>query len=318
MFFKLNIAHLNIIQNIIQIVNGYSDHTYENLTFTVILIFFVLILFHFYRRRIRKKLENNFIVQSNELQKEKEKAEAAEKSATLEHLKLVESNKIKSDLFSILAHDLKSPLISIKMLSKIIIEESPKQSAISDYAADIFSTAQRVHNLIEEILDSAILESGILVLDKKQVDVGKLAELVVLDNSIAAKQKDQKIIFQQEAGCTVEGDELRIRSVIDNLLSNAIKYSQVGKGIWLSISKLDNLVNIELKDEGVGFTEDDLKKIFGKFQRLSAQPTGGEPSSGLGLSIVKQLVEMHHGTIEVKSDSGNGTIFIVKLPLKER
>jgi two-component system sensor histidine kinase/response regulator len=285
-----------------------------NISFEIVTILLALIIFHFYRRRTRKNLENKFSEQTKALVKAKEKAENAHTEAILEHKNLISVSQSKTDLLNILAHDLKSPLISIKMLSKMIIEEADKKSPVADYAADIFSTVQRVHNLVDEILDSSIIESGVLLLDCKHVDIGKLAELVVLDNSIAAEQKNQKIILQAEDGCIVDGDESRLRMVIDNLITNGIKYSQLGGGIWVTVRNAKKNIEIEVKDEGLGLSEDDLKKIFKKYQRLSAQPTGGEPSTGLGLSIVRQLVEMHNGTVSVKSELGKGSTFTVLIP----
>ncbi|MBI5020149.1 MAG: HAMP domain-containing histidine kinase [Ignavibacteriales bacterium] len=263
---------------------------------------------------MRKNLVNKFSEQTRALVEAKEKAEASHTDGLLEHKNLISVNQSKTDLLNILTHDLKSPLISIKMLSKMIIEEADKKSPVADYAADIFSTVQRVHNLVDEILDSSIIESGVLLLDKKEVDIGKLTELVVLDNTIAAMQKNQKIIFNKEDGCIVEGDESRLRMVIDNLITNAIKYSHLGGGIWVTVSKRDNNIEISVKDEGPGLSDDDLKKLFQKYQRLSTQPTAGEPSTGLGLSIVRQLVEMHNGTVNVKSELGKGSTFTVIIP----
>lgn len=289
---------------------------YLNISLEIVTITLALVIFHFYRRRARKSLENKFSEQTKALVDAKDKAENAHAIAIMEHKNLISVNQSKTDLLNILAHDLKSPMISIKMLSKMIIEEADKKSPIADYAADIFSTVQRVHNLVDEILDSSIIESGVLILDKKSVDIGKLAELVVLDNSIAAEQKDQKIILKTADECTVNGDESRLRMVLDNLVTNAIKYSQLGGGIWVTVRKTKNNIEIDVKDEGLGLSKDDLEKIFKKFQRLSAQPTGGEPSTGLGLSIVKQLVEMHYGVVAVKSELGKGSVFTVSIPRK--
>jgi signal transduction histidine kinase len=117
-------------------------------------------------------------------------------------------------------------------------------------------------------------------------------------------------------------DTDRMREVIDNLISNAIKYSPEGKTIAVRVqhSKDDNdggapSVLVSVRDEGQGLTEEDMKKLFGKFQRLSAQPTAGESSTGLGLAIVKQLVELHGGKVWAESEGKNkGSIFCVKLP----
>jgi signal transduction histidine kinase len=128
--------------------------------------------------------------------------------------------------------------------------------------------------------------------------------------------------FQGEPNCMVLIDTDKMREVIDNLISNAIKYSPEGKTITVRVqhSKDDDAedtssVLVSVRDEGQGLTEDDMKKLFGKFQRLSARPTAGESSTGLGLSIVKQLVELHGGKVWAESEGKNkGSIFRIKLP----
>jgi signal transduction histidine kinase len=106
-----------------------------------------------------------------------------------------------------------------------------------------------------------------------------------------------------------------MKEVVENLIGNAIKYSPHEKTIWVSVSRYDkDKVRFSVKDEGQGLTEEDMKKLFGKFQRLSARPTGGESSTGLGLSIVKKLVEMHGGKIWAESEGRNkGATFTVEL-----
>ena len=118
----------------------------------------------------------------------------------------------------------------------------------------------------------------------------------------------------------VMADKLRINEVIDNLISNAIKFSPIGETIEIGLEKYDDnygngKLKFSVKDNGPGLTDNDKKKIFGKFERLSAQPTAGESSSGLGLSIVKQLVELHDGRIWVDSIHGQGAEFIIELSL---
>ncbi|MDW8465755.1 MAG: sensor histidine kinase [Chloroherpetonaceae bacterium] len=110
----------------------------------------------------------------------------------------------------------------------------------------------------------------------------------------------------------------------DNLISNAIKYSPHGKHIWVSmeehqdVATLQKVVRIAVKDEGQGLSEADMQKLFGKFQRLSAKPTGGESSTGLGLAIVKQIVELHGGKVWAESEGKDkGATFFVELPVSE-
>ncbi len=280
-----------------------------------IIIVIVLFFFHRYRVRLRKKLEALIEERTKKIQEEQATAEKAMLEAEKQREIAERANILKTELLNIVAHDLKSPLITVKMMSKIILDQVDKDSALANYAADIFSTAQRMHNLVNEILESATIENGLLSLNKKPVDISQLAELVVMDNRISAQQKEQKIIFTPSEAILVSADDERLREVMDNLINNAIKYSDLRKGIWVTVSKLDDIARFEVRDEGPGLTEEDNRKVFGKFQKLSAQPTAGEPSAGLGLSIVKQLIEMHGGKVWVKSEFGKGSTFVIELPI---
>jgi signal transduction histidine kinase len=100
--------------------------------------------------------------------------------------------------------------------------------------------------------------------------------------------------------------------IFENLISNAIKFSNIGTNISIKVSENEKNVVVEVGDEGPGFTEDDKTKLFGKFQKLSAKPTGGETSTGLGLSIVKKYVDAMNGSIRCDSEPGKGTNFVVK------
>jgi signal transduction histidine kinase len=110
-------------------------------------------------------------------------------------------------------------------------------------------------------------------------------------------------------------DADRIREAIDNLLSNAIKYSPPGGHIELLVSRGESGTTIQVRDEGAGLSPEDLSRLYGRFQRLSAKPTAGESSTGLGLSIVKRIVDLHGGSIDAESGGpGLGTTFILTLP----
>lgn len=113
----------------------------------------------------------------------------------------------------------------------------------------------------------------------------------------------------------LETDASAMTQVIDNLVSNAIKYSPKGKSIQIRLLHETDSVRIEVQDEGPGLSEVDQKKLFGKFARLSAKPTGGEQSTGLGLSIVKRMAETMHGQIRCRSTLGQGATFIATFPL---
>ncbi len=233
-----------------------------------------------------------------------------------------EANRFKTELLSIAAHDLKNPLQSIIGFSALIQEgaESPTESQM--YASTIQNAAQRMFKLINELLNTTAIDAGKLTLHRFPCSLGELASVVVAANLQQANQKEQRIDFHAEPNCIAEVDAERIREVFDNLVSNAIKYSPMGKTIWVRIFRDTSItdgmpvVRFSVRDEGQGLTEDDMKKLFGRFQRLSAMPTGGESSTGLGLSIAKQLVELHDGKLWAESEGKNkGATFIAELPI---
>ena len=113
-------------------------------------------------------------------------------------------------------------------------------------------------------------------------------------------------------------DPDRIGQAIDNLVSNAIKYSPHGSIVHVTLAQKDNEAQISVQDEGPGLSEEDQSKLFGAFQKLSATPTDGEKSTGLGLSIVKKIVEAHNGSVEVWSQLGSGSTFSFTIPLEAK
>ncbi len=233
-----------------------------------------------------------------------------------------EASRFKTELLSIAAHDLKNPLQSIIGFSSLIQEGAESPADTQMYATTIQNAAQRMFKLINELLNTTAIDAGKLTLNRFPCSLGELASVVLAANLQQANQKQQRIDFHAEPECIAEVDAERIREVFDNLVSNAIKYSPIGKTIWIRIFRMLSsdeqlpVVRFTVRDEGQGLTEEDMKKLFGRFQRLSAKPTGGESSTGLGLSIAKQLVELHNGKLWAESEGKDkGTTFIVELPI---
>jgi signal transduction histidine kinase len=250
--------------------------------------------------------------------------EQAKKDAELERLKNIElanalkkveeANAFKTELLGIAAHDLKNPLQVISGFSSLIDEAASLNDA-KQYATLIQSSSARMLKLIKDLLETAALDSGRLDLNKIPVNLADLLRAVAEHNRPNAEKKSQTIELDLEDDL-VEIDLERMREVFENLVSNAVKYSPNGKRIVVGSRRSELGIVAFVKDEGQGLTEEDKQKLFGKFQRLSARPTGGESSTGLGLSIVKQLVELHGGKVWAESDGKDkGTTFFVALPL---
>jgi signal transduction histidine kinase len=233
---------------------------------------------------------------------------------------LIGANMFKGEMLGIAAHDLKNPLQSIMGFVQLAMLEEPPPN-IENYQKEIYKASEQMLGIITSLLKSTQLEVGKLELNKQETDIAQLASAAVGQNRGSAELKRIQLIITADEGCVSDVDPDRMKEIIDNLVGNAIKYSPSDKSIWVRVyrhqpANADDVLRISVRDEGQGLTDEDKKKLFGMFQRLSAKPTGNESSTGLGLSIVKQLVELHGGKVWADSDGKNkGAEFIVELPL---
>lgn len=241
--------------------------------------------------------------------------ESANKDLLTTNIQLDEANRLKTQLLSMAAHDLKNPLSAIIGLSELALTGISKEHQTWELLGHIHTTAERMGLLIKDLLDAATIELGNIALHPSNVALPLLAHSVADRYRLNAEQKNQLIKVETEKDIIVSADAARLEQVFDNLISNAVKYSPPDKTIYVRVKKTGLNARIEVQDEGPGISAEDQKKLFGFFQRLSARPTGGESSNGVGLAIVRKIVNLHGGTIWVHSELGKGTTFIMELPL---
>lgn len=259
--------------------------------------------------------EANQTITSMHEEVQKQKEEILKKNEELLNL-----NNEKNNLIGIVAHDLKSPLNQMKGLLSIVKMSAATFDKETLACLDMMEkSAERLTGLIAKILDVEAIEANQMNLSFEQFNLSELVLSVVerFRHTAIAKFIPLHTTIQPEV--FVFADRMYATQVLDNLISNAIKFSPPYKNIYISISVQENgeLV-FQVRDEGPGLTDSDKKKLFGKYQKLSARPTGNESSSGLGLSIVKKFVEAMHGKIWCESEFGQGASFFVTLPSKER
>jgi signal transduction histidine kinase len=169
--------------------------------------------------------------------------------------------------------------------------------------------------MVQNLLDANRIERGEMKLNLAPIELCSVLGSVVEAYRPRAAAKQQTI--QLENGTppvTVVADATVIVQVLENLVSNAVKYSPPGRNIFVRLNKSSEGVRCEVQDEGPGLTAEDQKKLFGKFARISAKPTGGEHATGLGLSIVKKMVEAMNSQVWCESESGRGATFVVQFP----
>lgn len=230
--------------------------------------------------------------------------------------------KAKGELLAIASHDLKNPLLAINGIAQLMLDIKKSAPNIPaqdiEFLQNICDASLHMSNIVKGILESEGLEQQGAMLDFKEVDLSALCTSLIRINEAAAMKKGILITYEIEPGVVVQGDKTRLQEAFDNYVSNAIKYSPGGKKVTVSLKKVQDLGHIEfgVKDEGPGLTEEDRSKLFGKFKRLSAKPTGGESSTGLGLSIVKAIIELHNGKVGCDSQPGQGAYFWARLPMQ--
>ncbi|MBI2924163.1 MAG: hybrid sensor histidine kinase/response regulator [Verrucomicrobia bacterium] len=230
--------------------------------------------------------------------------------------RLREMNDEKNEFMGIVAHDLRSPLTAIQGFAEMMQEDAEMDRAeTQEFAGRIRETAKRMTEMVQNLLDANRIERGEMKVNLAPTDLSALLSSVVAAYRPRATAKQQRIHFEDAAGpVTVSVDPSITVQVLENLVSNAVKYSPAGKNIFVRLTRLSQVARCEVQDEGPGLSADDQKKLFGKFARLSAKPTGGEHATGLGLSIVKKMVEAMNGRVWCESELGKGATFVVEFP----
>ncbi len=237
------------------------------------------------------------------------------------HMQTVESlrsaNEFKSEILNIAAHDLKNPLNSIMGFARLINEDCKDSESLRSMSGLIYNSAERMLDLIKNLLESSLIEIGKISIQKIPVEVNRLVKIVIDVNKQQATKKKQILVFESDVpdNYKILVDKIRIEEALDNLISNAIKYSPFEKNIFIRLQKELDKIIFRVKDEGPGIKEEEKCKLFNKFQRLSTRPTGGESSTGLGLYIVKQTIEMHGGRVYCESNEGCGSTFLFEIPI---
>ncbi|OGU75855.1 MAG: hypothetical protein A3G43_09425 [Ignavibacteria bacterium RIFCSPLOWO2_12_FULL_56_21] len=227
-----------------------------------------------------------------------------------------EANEFKTQLLDLAAHDLKSPLISIRGFAQILRDDPRTSPEARTSLETIRHLSQSMLTLINDLLDSSAIEQGKIQLVVKRVDLTSVVSAVIDLHRVTAKRKLQTIVFDPAppGACLINADVGRMQTIVENLVTNAIKFSGHGTTIHVAVVSRNGQARVTVADEGPGLTAEDRHRLFGRFQKLSARPTGGEGSTGLGLSIVKQLVELHAGRVDVQSAPGAGSTFILEFP----
>jgi signal transduction histidine kinase len=246
--------------------------------------------------------------------------ERTEQLSDATRLKVIaESHKDK--MVHIVSHDIRSPLSGIAGLTKLLQEDENAKNAeqVKRYAQIINDSVNTVIRFVEDILDLAKLESGNIELITEETSIGEYIKSLAKTFEPLTMTKGVELVVDVKADPTVKIDKSKLSQSINNLLSNAIKFTKKGGKVSLIANKATengtNFATIQVKDTGMGIPKEELPNIFEKFNKFQRSGARGEKGTGLGMSIAKEIVEMHKGHISADSEVGVGTTFTIYLPI---
>ena len=234
------------------------------------------------------------------------------------------ANRAKSTFLSNMSHDIRTPMNAIIGFTTLAVSNIDDKKKVRDYLGKILSSSNHLLSLINDILDMSRIESGKIHLEETEVSLSDVLHdlKTIISGQIHAKQLELYMDAMDVTNEDVYCDKTRLNQVLLNLLSNAVKFTPAGGtvSVWIrqcpGTKKGSELYEIRVKDNGIGMSQEFVQKIFSPFERERTSTVSRTQGTGLGMAITKNIVDMMGGTIEVQTEQGKGTEFIVRLPFR--
>ncbi len=229
-----------------------------------------------------------------------------------------EVERAKDEFFGLVSHELRTPLTSIIGYGELLADSEADRLTEQgrQFLSVIRRNAQREMRLVGDLLLLVRIQEGSFSIELEEVDLRRIVEQAVEAARPAADKRDIELSTHVEGSPECSGDPQRLGQVVDNLLSNAIKFTPKGGRVAVSLSARDGLAAIEVTDSGMGIPESEQRHLFDRLYRAPSAMASAIPGVGLGLTIVKAIVDAHHGRIAVESEPGAGATFRVEIPVR--
>lgn len=232
----------------------------------------------------------------------------------LQRMKVLDDSR--QEFVSNVSHELKTPLTSMKVLAdSLLVQEDVPAELYQEFMEDIVSEIDRENRIITDLLTLVKMDKKVSALNIASVNVNDLTELILKRLRPIARKKDVEVVFESVRPVTAEVDEVKMTLVMSNLVENAIKYNKEHGWVKVVLDADHQYFTFEVSDSGIGIPEDSLAQIYERFYRVDKSHSREIGGTGLGLAITKNAVLMHRGSITVTSTEGEGSTFLVKIPL---
>jgi len=223
-------------------------------------------------------------------------------------------DEVRRDFIANISHELKTPIGAVGLLAEALAEAADDAEQVRRFAKRLTKESNRLARITKEIIDLSRLQADDALGRHHLVDLDEVVAQAIDQNRVAADRHDIRLVSGGEAGVEVYGDDALLIVALDNLVSNAVQYSPAGSRVGIGISRADGVVEIAVTDQGIGIAEDERDRVFERFYRSDPARSRHTGGSGLGLSIVKHIVQNHGGDVRVWSQPGHGSTFTVRLP----
>ena len=224
-------------------------------------------------------------------------------------------DSIRRDFVANISHELKTPIGALSILSEAVLDASNDPEAIAKFASRMQSEAKRLSDLVQEIINLSRLQDDDPLKNGKPVNISEVIAEAVDQSRLNAEKRKITLVNEEVDGVVINGDRNQVTMAVHNLIENAINYSSQGTNVTVVVESIEDIVEITVKDQGIGIAQSEIDRIFERFYRVDPARSRATGGTGLGLSIVKHVAQNHGGEIKVWSAPGVGSTFSLRLPM---